>query len=109
MGFDAYLERWRLRPRGRSADDHLCGQLVFRPDEGAGSPTRGTRRSQPKRSLLTAAVAIGFLCFQPFSARADKLSFDDRLEIERGLSAEYALMRVPLPRAKKPLPFHSPG
>ncbi len=42
-------------------------------------------------------------------AKADKLSFDDRLEIERGLNAEYALMRVPLPRAKKPLPFVSPG
>jgi hypothetical protein len=46
---------------------------------------------------------------QPLLVRADKLSFDDRLEIERGLSAEYATMRVPLPRAKKPLPFVSPG
>lgn len=58
---------------------------------------------------MIVSVAVGYFCFQPFSAKADKLSFDDRLEIERGLNAEYATLRVPLPRAKKPLPFHSPG
>jgi len=42
-------------------------------------------------------------------ARADKLSFDERMEIERGLNAEYATLKVPLPRAKHPLVFHSDG
>jgi hypothetical protein len=41
--------------------------------------------------------------------RADKLSFDERMEIERGLGAEFATMKVILPRAKKPLVFKSDG
>lgn len=44
-----------------------------------------------------------------YPARADKLSFDERMEIERGLDAEYATLKVSLPRAKKPLVFHSDG
>jgi hypothetical protein len=40
---------------------------------------------------------------------ADKLSFDERVEIERGLNAEYATMKVVLPHAKKPLVIHSDG
>lgn len=42
-------------------------------------------------------------------ARADKLSFDERMEIERGLTAEYAIAKVVLPRSKKPLPIQSNG
>ena len=41
--------------------------------------------------------------------RADKLSFDERMEIERGLDAEFATMKVLLPRAKKPLIFKADG
>ncbi len=41
--------------------------------------------------------------------RADKLSFDERMEIERGLDAEFATMKVILPRAKKPLIVKSDG
>jgi hypothetical protein len=43
------------------------------------------------------------------SARADKLSFDERLEIERGLTAEFATAKVTLPRSKKPLVIKSDG
>jgi hypothetical protein len=42
-------------------------------------------------------------------ARADKLSFDERMEIERGLTAEYALAKVTLPNSKKMLVIHSDG
>jgi hypothetical protein len=42
-------------------------------------------------------------------ARADKLSFDDRMEIERGLTAEFAIAKVTLPNSKKTLVFHSNG
>lgn len=42
-------------------------------------------------------------------ARADKLSFDERMEIERGLNAEFATMKVILPRSKKPLVIHNDG
>jgi hypothetical protein len=40
---------------------------------------------------------------------AGKLSFDERLELERGLNAELATSKVLLPRSKKPLVFHSDG
>lgn len=40
---------------------------------------------------------------------ADKLSFDERVEIERGLNAEYATAKVVLPHARKPLVIHSDG
>lgn len=40
---------------------------------------------------------------------ADKLSFDERVEIERGLNAEYATAKVILPHSKKPLVIHSDG
>ncbi len=36
---------------------------------------------------------------------ADKLSFEDRVELTRGLTAEYATVKVLLPRAKKALEF----
>ena len=40
---------------------------------------------------------------------ADKLSFDERVEIERGLTAEFATAKVILPHSKKPLVIHSDG
>ena len=39
----------------------------------------------------------------------EKLSFDDRIEIVRGLTAEYATLKAYLPRSKKPLVFESTG
>src|SRR5579862_8129121 len=36
---------------------------------------------------------------------ADKLSMDDRIELMQGLSAEYANVKVLLPRSKKALEF----
>src|SRR3982751_3348834 len=109
MGFDACLERRRLRSRRRSADHYLCSQPVLRGHEGACRSAGGTHRPQPQRPFLIPLIALAFFSLQPSLVRADKLSFDDRLEIERGLDAEYAIMRVPLPRAKKPLPFDSTG
>jgi hypothetical protein len=37
------------------------------------------------------------------------LSFDEQLEIERGLTAEFATSKVLLPHSKKPLVIHSDG
>ncbi|HTM47264.1 MAG TPA: hypothetical protein VL285_01190 [Bryobacteraceae bacterium] len=39
----------------------------------------------------------------------DKLGFDDRIEIVRGLTAEYATLKGYLPRSKKPLVVESTG
>jgi hypothetical protein len=43
------------------------------------------------------------------SQAEDKLGFDDRVEIVRGLTAEYATLKAYLPRSKKPLAFESTG
>lgn len=45
----------------------------------------------------------------PASAADKKLTEDDRVEILRGLMAEYATVKTSLPRSKKPLPFDSTG
>lgn len=49
------------------------------------------------------------LCGLSLQVRADKLSFDERMEIERGITAEYAIAKVVLPRSKKPLAIQSDG
>lgn len=54
--------------------------------------------------ILAALIALPGL-------RADqkKLSDDQKVELLRGLSSEYATVKYPLPRSKKPLEFHSDG
>lgn len=41
--------------------------------------------------------------------RAEKLTQQERIELLRSLSAEYATVKTMLPRSKKPLPFESSG
>ena len=53
-------------------------------------------------------AAVLLLAFAP-NLRADKLSFDERLEIERGLNAEFATLKVALPHAKRALVVQSNG
>lgn len=40
---------------------------------------------------------------------ANKLTFEDRIELTRGLSSEFATVKILLPRSKKPLEFGSDG
>jgi hypothetical protein len=44
-----------------------------------------------------------------FSFGGEKLTFEDRVELTRGLTAEYAKAKVLLPRSKKSLEFESAG
>jgi hypothetical protein len=59
-------------------------------------------------SVLSAAFLLGVT---PVSAgdKQARMSDDDKVEILRGLMAEYAKARVVIPRTKKPLPFESTG
>jgi len=41
----------------------------------------------------------------PLAAPADKLSLEDRIDLTRGLMAEYANVKILVPRSKKPLEF----
>jgi hypothetical protein len=58
-----------------------------------------------------AAVAALAIAFNPLaSARpAEKLTMDERIELVRGLTAEYAKVKVLLPRSRKALEFDSAG
>lgn len=56
-------------------------------------------------------IRWGLIPLLSFSLLADnqKLNFDQRIEIVRGLMAEYATAKVIIPRSKKPLPYESKG
>lgn len=53
---------------------------------------------------MTLAVAAVPLLAVPLRAK-DKLTPEERIEIMRGLTAEYATAKIGLPRSKKPLPL----
>jgi hypothetical protein len=62
--------------------------------------------------LLPSAFCIlssAFCLLTPVSAADKKLTEDDRIELLRGLMAEYATVKTSLPRSRKPLPFESTG
>jgi hypothetical protein len=54
------------------------------------------------RAFATAAILS---LLPPLSWAASKLGFEDRVELTRGLMAEYGTAKVLLPRSKKPLEF----
>ena len=56
------------------------------------------------RAITTAAIAIVSL-LPPLAFAGNKLSMDDRIELTRGLMAEYGTVKVLLPRSRKPLEF----
>jgi hypothetical protein len=65
--------------------------------------------------VMRALVAIGVLVatgmpgFLLPTAEARKLKEDERMEILRGMTAEYATLKVGLPRSKKPLAINADG
>ena len=58
---------------------------------------------------MRAVATLAVLSLLPGLASADKLTFEERVELTRGLMAEYATVKVLLPRSKKPLEFESSG
>ena len=48
---------------------------------------------------IVALLAV--LNLLPGTASAEKLSFEDRVELTRGLMAEYGTVKILLPRSKK--------
>jgi hypothetical protein len=57
-----------------------------------------------KYRLIAAAAAATL-----FVANAEKLTFEDKVELTRGLLAEYATAKIQLPRSKKALDFQENG
>src|SRR5690348_11046406 len=62
-----------------------------------------------RRDCMRALAAALILTVLPPWAFAEKLTFEDRVELTRGLMAEYATVKVLLPRSKKALEFDSSG
>src|SRR5207249_3144203 len=59
---------------------------------------------------ITAAVVISSTALLQVPVYCgDKLTYDERVELIRGLMAEYATVKQFLPRSKKPLSFESAG
>src|SRR5437763_9575882 len=55
-------------------------------------------------------MTLAILSLLPAGARAgSKLTNEDRIELVRGLTAEYATVKVLLPRSRKALEFESKG
>lgn len=59
--------------------------------------------------VWTALLALITFCLTPLCYAVDKLTEQDRIELMRGLLAEYATVKQFLPRSKKPLPFEAAG
>lgn len=59
--------------------------------------------------VLVAFLAISSLRVDGLRADTKKLSLDQRVELVRGLSSEYATAKIMLPRARKALPFEENG
>jgi hypothetical protein len=57
--------------------------------------------------VLAAFIAVASATY--LSADQKKLTEDQRVELLRGLLSEYATVKAPLPRSKKPLEFNSDG
>jgi hypothetical protein len=58
---------------------------------------------------MRTVAAILIILLTPVLNGADKLTEQDRIELMRGLVAEYATVKQLLPRSKKALPFESTG
>jgi len=58
---------------------------------------------------MRSIAAVGLLTLAPALSAADNLTWQDRVEITRGLDFEYAKVRVLLPHSKKPLEMNADG
>jgi len=59
---------------------------------------------------MRTVAALAFLSLLPgLCPAAEKLTEEDRVELVRGLMAEYATVKLLLPRSKKPLEFNTDG
>src|SRR5580658_7746893 len=97
------MEWRRLRPGGKRVDFHRAGGAGALPVESACPACR-------EDVAMRAWITLFLLIASPvFVFAEDKLGFDDRVEIVRGLTAEFATLKTFLPQSKKPLEFESTG
>jgi hypothetical protein len=61
------------------------------------------------RTIGVLTIVSAFNFSPAISIAADKLTMEDRIEITRGMTAEYAKLKALLPRSKKALEFNADG
>lgn len=61
------------------------------------------------RGGLLSLLAAGWLVWGPASAQDRNLTGEERVELIRGLTAEYATAKAAIPRSKDPLPLNTQG
>src|ERR1700674_5685289 len=101
----------RMRSGSQPADFRGIVSLIRLPMESPASPAalaahgpaRGKRRMRAF-ATFTLLSLLPSICLA-----ANKLTFEDRIELTRGLTAEYAKVKLLLPRSRKPLEFDANG
>src|SRR5579885_153699 len=58
---------------------------------------------------ISPRVLLAFVAVASLNADQKKLTLDQRIELMRGLTSEYATVKVALPKSKKPLDVHTDG
>jgi hypothetical protein len=58
---------------------------------------------------ISPRVLLAFVAVASLNADQKKLTVDQRVELLRGLTSEYATVKVPLPKSKKPLDVNTDG
>src|SRR3954453_24140586 len=101
------MERRRIRPGGEHSDLRGGVRAVRVRLESADSPAvltyRRSARGECRMRACAIAAIVAVVSLSPPSAAAEKLTFEDRVELTRGLMAEYGTVKVLLPRSKKAL------
>src|SRR5690349_1064526 len=92
--------------RSSSVCSSTCKTPPFNPNLRSCSRSRKTPRIP---AALLCLLASSFCLPTSAPAGDKKLTDEDRVELLRGLTAEYATVKTYLPRSKKPLPFESTG
>src|SRR5215472_12272050 len=105
------MEWRRLWTRGQRSDLRGVISAVGLPLEGAHPPAILAHLGPASGERVMRAFAItALVALTPaLLPAASKLTWEDRVELTRGLTFEYATVKVLLPRARKPLEFDSKG
>ena len=76
---------------------------------GDGGSTGLRRSALPFLVFAACALLVSALIPSSLRADTDKLSFEQKVELLQGMSAEFAVAKVTLPRSRKPLRFYENG
>ena len=77
--------------------------------EDAAVPRFGISRRSLTLRLVASIAAFATLAHAGVIGPSDKLTEDEKIELIRGLTAEFAKVKVPMARTKKPLEINSDG